>query len=399
MIAGPLASVTADTIANFRIDAKPESPSLDFKKEAPPKTDDGRTEFLKDVCAFANGDGGDLIYGVATVNDVASVVLPISNEAADALKRRLTGYLDAEVEPRVSVEMHEVQMLGGFVLIVRVPSSFTGPHWYRVHGEKVPDHHRFALRSGTRTTHMDYLQVRSAFDRTSSVLEKARQFREARLEALNDPLEGSRYPTAPVCVLHVVPLSGMSRALVDVPAFYRSGPMFTMPGGHSPMKETNLDGVLMNGPRNAAGVLNWCIRVFRSGAIEFVREAVSQVPQAGVPPFIHAVRLSRELKYSCEQALTAIKWLDISGPTIFGVACLRVMDLPFRIYRNNVDYGNGLADRRNVVVPELWVEDISGVNDVIDVAKPMLDSLWQCFGEVECEMFKPGGEWALSASQ
>ena len=37
---------------------------VDFKKELPSKDERGKAEFLKDVCAFANADGGDLVYGV-----------------------------------------------------------------------------------------------------------------------------------------------------------------------------------------------------------------------------------------------------------------------------------------------------------------------------------------------
>lgn len=42
----------------------PESQTLDFKRLLPANDEKGKQEFLKDVCAFANAGGGDLMYGV-----------------------------------------------------------------------------------------------------------------------------------------------------------------------------------------------------------------------------------------------------------------------------------------------------------------------------------------------
>ena len=42
-------------------DRATESQTLDFKRELP--ATDERRELQKDVCAFTNADGGDLVYG------------------------------------------------------------------------------------------------------------------------------------------------------------------------------------------------------------------------------------------------------------------------------------------------------------------------------------------------
>ena len=44
------------------VDACPESDSLDFKREPPVKGEAGNQELIKDVCAFANTFGGDLVF-------------------------------------------------------------------------------------------------------------------------------------------------------------------------------------------------------------------------------------------------------------------------------------------------------------------------------------------------
>ena len=396
MVHGSPSSVSFETVENLCADGEPESPTLDFKRLAPMKTDEGRTEFLKDVCAFANAEGGDLLYGVSTVNDVASSIVLISAEAPDALKRRLTGYLDAEVQPRVSVEMQEVHApLDGFVLLVRVHRSFAGPHRFRVHGSHIPDHHRFVARSGTGTIDMDYPQLRAAFDRTSSLLSAGRRFRDQRLKEISTVGTPANVSPWPLVVLHVVPLVGVNEpTLIDVPTFYRSGPGFVMPGGFWPQKATNVDGVLMTSPRNADARVRWYIQVFRSGAMEFACSASSDgggAAAVGATPYIPAQYISEGLKRSCEQALEVLKWAAITGPAIFGIACFGAAGVPFRIFRNGAAYGQGTASRTNFTLPDVWAEDVGTVADVHQVAKPLLDAFWQCFGEVECEMY--GQEW------
>jgi len=55
----------------------PESQTLDFKRELPGLDARGRNEFLKDVCAMANADGGDLVYDIAEEGGAAREPGPI----------------------------------------------------------------------------------------------------------------------------------------------------------------------------------------------------------------------------------------------------------------------------------------------------------------------------------
>jgi hypothetical protein len=56
--------------------ACPEAQTLEFKAELPERSDRGKAEFLKDVCALANADGGDLVYGIAERDGCADSPVP-----------------------------------------------------------------------------------------------------------------------------------------------------------------------------------------------------------------------------------------------------------------------------------------------------------------------------------
>src|SRR4051794_20391582 len=130
MLPWPIESISSKTLAQVCEERWPESQTLDFKERLPTAGDQkDRQEYLKDVCAFANGSGGDLVYGVAADGIGARALVPISQENADSAERRLRQLLDSGVEPPVTdVQMRAVPVDGGFVLIVRAPASFSGPH-------------------------------------------------------------------------------------------------------------------------------------------------------------------------------------------------------------------------------------------------------------------------------
>ena len=102
MLPKPPAEITESILQEACRERWPESQTLDFKRELPSLDPGGRTDFLKDVCAFANADGGDLVYGVAEQGGAASKPVPVNGESPDALRRRLIQILDGRIEPGVN---------------------------------------------------------------------------------------------------------------------------------------------------------------------------------------------------------------------------------------------------------------------------------------------------------
>ena len=60
-----------------------ETQTLEFKAVLSKGDEDARQEFRKDVCALANADGGDLVFGIGDVNGCANAVLAVAGIAAN----------------------------------------------------------------------------------------------------------------------------------------------------------------------------------------------------------------------------------------------------------------------------------------------------------------------------
>ena len=121
MLPSPLDSVTSKYLEDLCNSRTPETQTLEFKSELPGRDSKARNDFLKDVSAIANAQGGDLIYGVQEEDGCAITLIPITGESLDEAKRRLGQILDAGIEPRIiGLQFKDVPVAGGYILLLRV---------------------------------------------------------------------------------------------------------------------------------------------------------------------------------------------------------------------------------------------------------------------------------------
>ncbi len=124
MLTTNLLNVDAAFLTVVCKDRWPETDTLEFKRDLPGTSDKEKHELLKDVCAFANAGGGDIVFGVEERDGSAEAIVAITSEVFDAAQRRLSQMLDSGVEPRLrALQILRVDVSNGFVLIIRVPAS------------------------------------------------------------------------------------------------------------------------------------------------------------------------------------------------------------------------------------------------------------------------------------
>jgi Putative DNA-binding domain len=390
MLPYPLDGITAEQLHQLCSDQYPESETLDFKRDAPGNDEKDRHEFLKDVCAFANTNGGDLIYGISEKKGYANEISSIPNEATDALERRLSQMLIAGIEPRIAGVRFKIvsQVNNGSVVIIRVPASYNGPHRVTANGRS-----RFVLRSGTHTSDMSYDQLRNAFDRTATLVERARQFRAARIDAIAAGLGVQKLIEGPICVALFIPISGLYGSHpIDIKTVHNDYTKFIFPDWSGASRSLNLDGVLIHNVVNIKdeGSIGYT-QIFRSGAMEAVRHggALSRPNEKSIPSSVvaHFFRNahSQFVQLCRDQALT--------GPMVMSIALLRVDNFQLVMPSSMWPHDQAVADRPNLVLPEVVIDDIHEPNSLDNMVKPQLDMLWQSFGLERCWQYDENGVW------
>lgn len=368
-------------------DATSESATLEFKQQPHGTNDPDKLEFAKDVCAMANAEGGDIVFGIAEAKNVASKLMGMAptGETYDALVRRLTLVLDAKVEPRLRLQFQKVDLASGnYIAIARVPSSFDGPHWIRYTQEQ----RRFVSRNGPAITDMSHEQVRAAFDRTATLAERARTLIEARLHKIRArqvpmPIDQGR----PIVAFHLVPLAGLAgRHVVDLTQIFRTDYLQMAAADWIGTDRTfHFDGVIVH-PSGEQGSYYGYRHVFRNGAFEIASKAGDDwTDRAGtIRKIVWSLDMTSLCRNALEMSLKMGSAWGYTGPAVISLALLDANGHQLAINQNSFQpLSRRVPDRAFLVVPEQWVEDIQTA-DVDSVLRPMLDMLWQAFGQERC---------------
>jgi hypothetical protein len=178
---------------------------LEYKSALYDDNDRGRTEFLLDICMFANAIGGILLLGIPERRDgdgqptgapdpagILGLDLPNPELVLNSYDARVT----SAIEERLPLESAYVDLgEGRRVLAIRIPNSTKKPHSIRYQG-----HIYLPSRRERQRYHMDVREIKELVMRTASRLQQAE-------ETLQRPFQMFR-PTVdcPYLLISMVPV-------------------------------------------------------------------------------------------------------------------------------------------------------------------------------------------------
>ncbi len=389
MLAPSFSAIKPSLIADICASAWPESSTLEFKRDAPGNSDKDKHELLKDISALANSDGGDIVFGINELNGVAAEVSPLGSEAADALIRRITQTVESGVEPRIlGLQFLPIDVSGGYVLVVRVPSSFLGPHTIKVNNSR-----RFVIRNGTSISDMTFDQIRLAFDRTATLGEQARRVVHERNELLKQRLTPKPLIVGPIKAVHFVPLNGIAgKQQPNLQTIYSTD--FTKllePEWGGGSRVFNLDGVVVfPGGRTDEEHYGYA-QVFRTGAMESASlggGGYQRHPSEEEKFYVWSLDMTKFFRERTGTFLALAREHGLSGPAVISFSLLHVTNYELGIDSMRMFRNSPKADRDHLIAPELWIDSLEAAN-IDDVTRPLLDTLWQGFGVERCLDFDP----------
>jgi Putative DNA-binding domain len=138
-----------------------ESRVLDFKQALALDEPKQRADVLSDLSGMANGGGGTVIYGIAESKDPSGA--GIADRITPLVERSLVGrvldILRDTIQPPLVLNLHEVDVKDGYVLVVELLPGSLGPHMVETAKEC-----RYYTRTQTSIVRMSEQQVRDAYD-------------------------------------------------------------------------------------------------------------------------------------------------------------------------------------------------------------------------------------------
>ncbi|MBX9663019.1 MULTISPECIES: helix-turn-helix domain-containing protein [Sphingomonadales] len=367
MIEQPIEMIDEAALQRLIDNQVSEGRDLEFKRELPGGNDEATREFLADVTAFANAQGGDIIYGLDEANGVAANLPGVEADDHDAAILRLEGKLQTGVNPRlIGARTQWVPLANGrSALVLRIPGSLNAPHRVTYKGGA-----RFFGRNSRGKYELDVHDLRHAF---TDAAQLPQQFRQLHAEAIAAS-QGVEMPfaveKAPVAVISVAPL-GLFREERRIEVARENAVVPVRVGAFSSLD--TIDGVLVHAPLNDAGRVGSYALTYRTGrtdsafVIGGVRRNNGEDWRTCWPAtFEHG------LQAMTNATQMQLRQHGIEGPWVILVSVYGAKG--FRMILGD-GYQTALAFRNNVLLGQHIVERIDN-----EALMPIAEAFWLLFG-------------------
>lgn len=361
---GPLAFVTKADIDRLITNQVPESVTLDYKRELKLSGRDDKKEFLADVTAFNNTQGGLLIFGIQEEKDegnkntgLPDKVLPLTGYNEDQLTLQVESILRDGTQPALTtVELGFVPYDNGIVLLLRVPPNYGTPRM--VTFGKTNKFHR---RTAGGKYLPDVYELEEMFMQSVAQREKAVSFHRKRLKMMRKGKLLS-LPMGKSVVFHLVPIGGDRYNQLDLSGADNLIALKQVIDSISVAglaKSLNIDGYIGTTNLNYStgqrdNYVTEYVQYFRNGGLEMFT----------THPFFyesHHEGITFQFGYLKERIARAIAQIEVvksllgvNPPFIIKVAIMGVKDVPLRFDQNPRRFN---FDRNVLDVPSVLVVD------------------------------------------
>jgi hypothetical protein len=391
----PLDSITEEHLQHLVDERIPESKNIEYKQSLQYATDDQKREFLSDLTAFANTDGGDLIFGVAEIDGYAGELVGLKNLNTDDTIGKIENLLRDFVHPRIiGAQMKAVALTSGnHALIIRIPRSFSSPHMVKHSGVS-----RFCGRNANGKYDLDVHELRLAFNAGEAYAERLRAFRLDRINRLVSgeapvPLSGRH-----MIVLHILPLDAVRREghlqteeLSKANQEHRLTPMNTMGWGPA----FNFEGLIVKSSDRDGKVTSY-VQLYRKGFVEIVetqllepKELRPDKPKANLIPSDY---WELKILQSFPGYLKALDSIGIPLPYSISLSLLNVRG--FKLYLPNSHshlHGDSQINHEHLLTEEILMESMG--EPVEKLLRPLFDQVWNACGRAGSLSYGQEGEW------
>jgi len=379
-----LSEVTIDDLQSLVDSQYSEQRNIDYKLKLPDdwNAKDAKRKFLSDVCAFANSDGGFLLYGIKEENTIPTdlVGIPIAEIEAKHLQV-MTGIINNGVQPRLfGYDFQQVPINENYcILIVKVEKSLNAPHMVSFSGLD-----RFYHRNAIGNEQMDVYQIRQAFLASDQIFEKVKKWRNERILEIESNNTFSLANTGKL-VLHIVPLQ-FEETLLSNSDLAKINEYGNFPTLNDSLTDArfNADGVLHYYQRNNQPDLYVHYnQLFRNGNFEAVDTSHLREGSFGY------ISLEVSIAKCVIKAMKMYPKLRIASPIIVMLSLIDVRGTTMSL--NDFRIEPKVIDRSKILFDPLII--LPSENNILKALKPLFDMIANSCGLKESLSYGANGEW------
>lgn len=387
-------NITKEDLENLVRNHKQEDSFLDFKRDLYGKTDTDKKELLKDVSAFANGSGGEIIIGIEEDNySQAKTLCGFTTTNISVEKNRIEQIIMNGLEPKLDTFKVRYIHIGNhrFVMIIRIEHSPLFPHMV-----SFQRFNKFYIRKSDKNLLLDVYELRNLFLKSENFMQEIRKYNQ---DKINNILEKNAIlPTidAPKILINFIPFDAFTRqTYLDLA---KSNLKINFPE-----QRINFDGLLAY-QMNDKGINSYA-QIHRNGIIEFLSSS-NKVFDIINNPFVIANNLATEklkiiygekngfeyyLIRKSYEFINILKKLKVQTPIYIFISIIDAKGYRILYKNNNEEKITNAIDRNILSIPELELKRYD--NDLKSIIRMAFNMIWNACGEKESINFDNQGKW------
>lgn len=373
-----ISQISPQDLERLVTDQVVESKTVEYKESLNLSTGDERKEFLADLSAFSNTQGGDIIFGVKESAGVATEVVGIEINDTDQKKQQIENLVRDGVSPRIPYEISFINIRdNNYVIFIRLKPSLNNPH--RV---IFSSHDKFYRRNGSGKYPMDLDELRNSFLSSSSTIEKIRNYRTNRIyEVTSGNTPVPLMNTEHLFMLHIVPDPNINsshtldsdtlRRFKECDLVGRLCPINA--GGWS--SRINMEGVVAYSGAEAEQSRTYT-QLSRNGNIEAIESTVLE--RGGENPTIPATYLQNTSNEFVRNYIELLQELGFSGPFYVLFTLLGTKNYTVAIPNRYVFTDAEPITEDRILLPEIILEDTN--DEVNEKISSVFSIVWNASG-------------------
>lgn len=195
-----------------------ETKSLDYKKELKIGQDKDKKEFLFDISAMYNTEGGCLIFGIEESKDdkgqntgTPKTICGIQIENSDKLTQQIEDIIRGNTEPSISNIVLKILNIDGLdVLIIGISKGLGLPSMITFN-----ETNKFYRRRNSGKYSVDVYELNQMFMQNQVLKESAEKFRLQRIEKVRNQKVFPTLETNTSFFIQIIPFSFLSDQVLD----------------------------------------------------------------------------------------------------------------------------------------------------------------------------------------
>lgn len=377
----PIDELTAEHVRLLIATPRSEGRRIDFK-EAFKRAENGKNrdshEIAKDVAAFANSSGGDIVYGVIETDGIATgTSSAASAEDAEELLSFVQTAVRDGVSPYIDIRCKYIPMEGNSgAFVIRVPKSSQAPHAVRKRGEK--EALWFFKRGEDCAIPMEESDVRHAYTTGFDINRQIEVFRRTRISLASDTIAGPFFDKSVRVHAFLIPLAAFAKGdHLTYSQLVSGAHKLKLESGHSgptPCPE----GAFVHGGSTDGIWHAW--HIHRNGVIEWVDAGTNYMHNASTGEKLKKVVFplyERRLCDRLQDAASCISALDLGGPLAFCLSLTNAKGAQFFVPNDRFLYASPCP------IEDMHAQALvlrSATDLTPDAIKPAFDHVMNAFG-------------------